>query len=70
MKAEQGDKALHQKFVTEAERLVFWHNPNGKFADYVTGGLGEQLADVLELPPSHFDRGLSAGRIGSDWRNL
>ncbi len=33
MKAEQVDRALHQKFVTEGERLVFWHDPNGEFED-------------------------------------
>ena len=35
MKAEQVDQALHQKFVTEGERLVFWHDPNGEFVEYV-----------------------------------
>jgi len=29
MKAEQVDMALHQKFVTEDVRLVFWHDPKG-----------------------------------------
>ena len=49
MKAEQVDQALHQKFVTEGERLVFWHDPNGEFADYVTAGLGGDIADVQVL---------------------
>lgn len=26
MKAEQVDQALYQKFVTEQQRLVFWHD--------------------------------------------
>ena len=33
MKAEQVDQALSQKFVTEGARRVFWHDPNGEFAD-------------------------------------
>ena len=47
MKAEQVDRALHQKFVTEGERLVFWHDPNGEFADCVEGGLA---GDIAVLP--------------------
>ena len=35
MKAEQVDQALHQKFIEEGERLVFWHDENGEFSDYV-----------------------------------
>ncbi|MCK4304769.1 MAG: BREX-1 system phosphatase PglZ type A, partial [Candidatus Eisenbacteria sp.] len=49
MKAEQVDKALHEKFVTEDARLVFWHDPNGEFADYVAGGLVGDLSDVQLL---------------------
>ena len=49
MKAEQVDQALHQKFVTEGERLVFWHDPNGEFTDYVEGGLAANIADVQVL---------------------
>ena len=49
MKAEQVDKALHQKFVTEGERLVFWHDPNSEFADYVENGLTGEIADVQVL---------------------
>ncbi len=49
MKAEQVDKALHQKFVTEGARLVFWHDPNGEFEDYVAGGLAGDIADVQVL---------------------
>ncbi len=46
MKAEQVDQALHQKFVTEGARLVFWHDANGEFVDYVGGNLAGDLADV------------------------
>ena len=49
MKAEQVDQALHQKFVTDGERLVFWHDLNGEFADYATAGLGGDMADVQVL---------------------
>ena len=49
MKAEQVDKALRQKFITEGARLVFWHDPNGEFADYVEAGLGGDLSDVQLL---------------------
>ena len=49
MKAEQVDQALHQKFVTEGERLVFWHDPHGEFADYVEGGLAGDLDGVKVL---------------------
>ena len=49
MKAEQIDQALHQKFITEGERLVFWHDANGEFADYVAGGLDDSLAEVQVL---------------------
>ena len=59
MKAEQVDRALHQKFVTEGERLVFWHDPNGEFADYVEGGLAGDIADVQVLDV-HEVGGLSA----------
>ena len=49
MKAEQVDQALCQKFVTEGERLVFWHDPNGEFADYVRSGFAGDIADVQVL---------------------
>ena len=49
MKAEQVDKALQQKFVTEGARLVFWHDPSGEFADYVAGGLEGAVAHVQVL---------------------
>ena len=49
MKAEQVDQALHQKFVTEGERLVFWHDPNGEFTGYVEGDLTGDIADVQVL---------------------
>ena len=59
MKAEQVDQALHQKFVTEGARLVFWHDPNGEFADYVGGGLAGDIADVKVLDVAEVG-GLSA----------
>ena len=49
MKAEQVDQALHQKFVTEGERLVFWHDPNGEFSDYVESSVAGVIADVQVL---------------------
>lgn len=49
MKAEQVDQALHQKFVTEGERLVFWHDPNSEFEDYAEGDLAGDIADVQVL---------------------
>ena len=49
MKAEQVDQALQQKFVTDGERLVFWHDPNGEFAEYVGEGLSGEIADVRVL---------------------
>jgi uncharacterized protein (TIGR02687 family) len=49
MKAEQVDRALHQKFVGEGERLVFWHDKDGEFADYVAEGLSGDLVTVKVL---------------------
>ena len=49
MKAEQVDQALQQKFVSEGERLVFWHDANGEFTDYIVAGLSGPLADVQVL---------------------
>jgi uncharacterized protein (TIGR02687 family) len=51
MKAEQVDQALYQKFVTEQKRLVFWHDANGEFADYIEAGLSESLPQVNILRP-------------------
>ena len=59
MKAEQVDQALLQKFVTQRARLVFWHDPNGEFADYVAGGLAGDLSDVHLLDVTEVG-GLSA----------
>ncbi|MCK4305151.1 MAG: hypothetical protein KAY24_13020 [Candidatus Eisenbacteria sp.] len=59
MKAEQVDKALHQKFITEDARLVFWHDPNGEFADYVAGGLAGAIEDVQVLDVAEVVGGLS-----------
>lgn len=49
MKAEQVDQALQQKFITENARLVFWHDENGEFADYIAAGLSGELAGVQIL---------------------
>ena len=49
MKAQQVDQALIQKFITEDERLVFWHDARGEFADYVAAGLTGKLVDVRVL---------------------
>ena len=49
MKAEQVDQALKQKFVNEGARLVFWHDKNGEFAEYVAGGLPDDMAAVQVL---------------------
>ena len=49
MKTEQVDKALVQKFATGRTRLVFWHDTNGEFAEYVHGDLPEELTDVKVL---------------------
>lgn len=51
MKAEQVDQALYQKFVTEQHRLVFWHDRQGEFADYIATGLPETLTQVKILRP-------------------
>ncbi|MEO8084199.1 MAG: BREX-1 system phosphatase PglZ type A [Ardenticatenales bacterium] len=59
MKAHEVDKALHQKFVTEDHRLVFWHDTAGEFADYVTSPLPDELSDVHVLDLAHVG-GLSA----------
>ena len=48
MKAEQVDKALHQKFFIEGKRLVFWHDAEGEFAEYVSGVLGGDLVGELD----------------------
>jgi len=49
VKAEQIDQALYQKFVTEDERLVLWHDPDGEFADYVADEFDGELAVVQVL---------------------
>ena len=49
MKAEQVDQALTQKFITEQARLVFWHDPNGEFEDYIAEGLKGDIACVQVL---------------------
>lgn len=46
MKTEQVNEALEQKFLTEGNRLVFWHDANGEFADYLSEGLPPDLASV------------------------
>lgn len=59
VKAEQVDKALRQKFVSEGARLVFWRDPNGEFADFVAGGLAGDISDVQVLDVAEVG-GLSA----------
>lgn len=49
MKADQVDQALRQKFLSEGARLVFWHDQNSEFADYVSAGLSGDLTDVKVL---------------------
>ena len=46
MKAEQVDIALAQKFIAANQRLVFWHDSAGEFADYISSGLSGDLAEV------------------------
>jgi uncharacterized protein (TIGR02687 family) len=47
MKAAQVDEALTRKFVNEGHRLVFWHDSDHEFADYVTAGETDGLAGEL-----------------------
>ena len=49
MKTEQVDQALKQKFIADGERLVFWHDPNTEFKDYIQAGLSADLAAVQVL---------------------
>ena len=54
MKAHEVDKALHQKFVVEDARLVFWHDADAEFAEYIAGWMpenlgGAQLLDVTQV---------------------
>ena len=49
MKHEEVDKALVQKFNTEAQRLVFWHDTEAEFAGYVQAELPEEIANVKVL---------------------
>jgi uncharacterized protein (TIGR02687 family) len=59
MKAEQVDQALFQKFVTDDTRLVFWHDPNDEFTDYIEGGFTGDIAHVQVLNVANVG-GLSA----------
>ena len=59
MKAEQVGQALHQRFVGDGERLVFWHDEKADFAHYVADGLTGDLADVKVLDVAQVG-GLSA----------
>ena len=59
MKAEQVDQALKRKFIDEEQRLVFWHDANGEFADYIAEGLDGDLQDVRILEVAKIG-GLSA----------
>ncbi|MCA9633385.1 MAG: BREX-1 system phosphatase PglZ type A [Myxococcales bacterium] len=51
MKAHEVDKALRQKFIAEGARLVFWHDADAEFADYVAGEMAEDLggAQLLDV---------------------
>ena len=59
MESGQVDQALRTKFVDEAERILFWHDQDGEFSDYVESGLPTELDDVtvIRLPETG---GLSA----------
>ena len=59
MRAEQVDQALLQKFIAEEERLVFWHDRDGEFADYMADGLSGDLSEVQVLDVAQVG-GLSA----------
>jgi uncharacterized protein (TIGR02687 family) len=49
MKSDQVHQALVQKFNTDGERLVFWHDAPGDFADFIAGGLPTDLDGVKVL---------------------
>ncbi|MBK6734351.1 MAG: hypothetical protein IPG61_09725 [bacterium] len=49
MKAEQITQALAQKFRDEDARIVFWRDESAEFEDYMSGGLPEELADIVVL---------------------
>lgn len=49
MKAREVDEALRKKFIKEGERVVFWHDSDGEFADYVAAGLSGELDGVQLL---------------------
>jgi len=51
MKADHIDQALMQKFAKDGERLVFWHDAESEFTDYVQRGLAGELetVNVLEI---------------------
>jgi uncharacterized protein (TIGR02687 family) len=59
MKAQRVDQALIQKFITENERIVFWHDAKGEFTDYLSSGLPDELSDVRVLDVASIG-GLSA----------
>jgi hypothetical protein len=52
MKAEQVDQALRDKFLTQGARLVFWHDTNGEFSEYIAQGLPSEFAAVTVLDVS------------------
>ena len=49
MKAEQVDKALAKKFRDDNARLVFWHDADAEFAEYVQQGLADELDGIKVL---------------------
>lgn len=48
MNTEQIAQALGQKFFQEGHRLVFWHDPEGEFADEVRSRFGGQDSDSVK----------------------
>ena len=51
MSTSQNNQALQQKFLSDGQRLVFWHDGAGEFADYIEAGLPDELSEIqiLEL---------------------
>jgi uncharacterized protein (TIGR02687 family) len=46
MKSEQVDRALQQKFYEDDERIVFWHDSNSEFTEYIAQWSSSELKDV------------------------
>lgn len=54
MKAEQVEQALRKKFFDEQQRLVFWHDRDAEFSDYVSEALPAELNGVEVLRVAEF----------------